>query len=211
MSRLKRKKRQIKRIASEKLEPTTQTEELDSTKKGKRQIEPLPKQYKIFAYTFFGVVLVGVIILILVLSLRGGKTPELPERYEDHSKISVNHYKALVGYNGFSPAELNDDDKEIYEEFKDDLKNDIYIFIYNPDYEECPRCEDIESFINSILDKKENKSYTFLLMSLTNNEDIFDILGQETEPTPLLIHIKGDKLEQTYQTLNDIRTELTEA
>lgn len=209
MSKLKRKKKQIKKIASEELEVTTPIEEANKKGKQKREIEPLPKQYKAIVYTFFGIVLVGVITLILVLALRGNKEDDLPERYEDIKQISSNHYKALISSFNFDMAELEDEEKEVYDSFKNDLKNDIYIFVYNPDYDECPRCEQLEQFIKTIYNK-ENKDFTLLIMNYADNLNIFDYVDGNIEKAPALLYIKGDKLDQVYTTVNEIKYQLSD-
>lgn len=208
MSKLRRKRQQMKKIAAEKLEPTP-AEQVDQQDKRRKNIEPLPKQYKIIVYTFFAVVLVGVITLVLVLALKDRKPPELPERYEGYTQISTNHYKALVSSISYDPAELEDEDREIYDSFKDDLKNDIYIFVYNPDYDESPRSEELESFIKSIYDKT-NKSFTLLIMNFAENKDIFEVINSNIEHAPALLHIDGDLLKQTYTTPSDIKLQLIE-
>ena len=55
------------------------------------------------------------------------KEPELPERYENMANISTAIYEVILG-DKFSD-ELNEDDLEVWNEIKDDLEYNVYVFI----------------------------------------------------------------------------------
>ncbi len=203
MSRLKRRKQQAKRIASEKIEPKTEVEQT-SGKRDKNEIQPLPKHYKTIVYTFFGIVLVAVITLVIVLSIRSRREDDPIVRYEDLTHISTDIYKVFT--KELDVIDLNDDDKEIYDGL--DLRDDIYIFIYNPNYEECQDCEEIEAFIQSIY-SEEDKPYTFVLMNFNENEEMEELLNiSALGIRPVLLHIEGEEFKDSYTTIKSIQLEL---
>ncbi|MDD4090608.1 MAG: hypothetical protein PHY22_02725, partial [Acholeplasmataceae bacterium] len=77
----------------------------------------------------FGVLIVAIIvILIVVLNKKPQEEPEV-KRFEDLIHISLKEYKALLG------DEESDDD--LAELDLDKIPTEFYVFVYNPDYEEC--------------------------------------------------------------------------
>lgn len=215
MSRLKRKKQQAKRIAAEKIQPTQQNVDGQKGKK-KRQVEPLSKHYKTIAYSFFGLVLVGVIVLIIVLTVKSNKKPDEQKRFENITHISTNHYKVLTSYEGYLVGDLSkesdDDDtlseRDIYDqEIRDkmDIKY-IYILVYNEDSEDWD--EDFENFITSKYNN-EAAGYALFIMNYADNPDIKSIVGDNLSVNPFaLIKLENLEYKENFTSKKQIKLEL---
>jgi|LSQX01.1.fsa_nt_gb hypothetical protein len=153
----------------------------------------------------FGVLIVAIIvILIVVLNKKPQEEPEV-KRFEDLIHISLKEYKALLG------DEESDDD--LAELDLDKIPTEFYVFVYNPDYEECPWCEELEEKITEIALKyqEENDKNIILVMNYQENPEIEELYDDLEFPLkPVLIYIIGDKVEEKYVNKNHIEIALRE-
>ena len=68
------------------------------------------------------------------------------------ANISTAIYEVILG-DKFSD-ELNEDDLEVWNEIKDDLEYNVYVFIYNQDYEVSEESENLESLVKELYNKE---------------------------------------------------------
>lgn len=170
------------------------------------------KKVKIISWSIVGVIFLAVIGIALWQEFKPKpKEPELPERFTNIEHISTSMYKLLL-LGEETSADLSEEDKEEWKEIFDNLKHDVYVFIYNADYEASPDSEELE---NAIIEayNKENKNYTLLVLNYNKNENIINEIADSAHALPnrpVLIHIEGqDVAEKGYATtVNDIRTVL---
>lgn len=173
----------------------------------KEPMKEVPKKVRMIAWIIMGVIVLGVVGVLLWMELRPKpKEPELPERYENMANISTAIYEVILG-DKFSD-ELNEDDLEVWNEIKDDLEYNVYVFIYNQDYEVSEESENLESLVKELYNK-EGKNFTILVLNYLKNEGITELLSEynvSLPVSPVLVHIEGDKVAlggvaKTYLTI----------
>lgn len=139
--------------------------------------------------------------LILVVGLSVGiyfmfnnlNNEQTVTRYEDLTHIKFDQYQALLS-----------DDKKALEELNVEIKHDVYVFVYNEDYDACTTCAELES---SIQEKalKEGRTYTFFVLNYTKYPQIKEQLEDNFLPNmPVLVHIEGETINEGKIYLNKL-------
>lgn len=148
------------------------------------------KQKAIYT-SVISVLVVAVIGLLVWLDLR--PTPPKPEptkRFDDITHITLNHYKVLL--NKMDRNDLKEEELEDFNEII--LKQNIYVFIYNGEYDESETTKNLADRIIEI-GEKEDTSYTFLVLNYYMHEGIKDLLDGNYLPVdPVLVHIEGEDI-----------------
>lgn len=161
----------------------------------KEEIKEIPKKVQIITWSVIGAVILGVLAVLIYLEFRPvPKEPELPDRLENVEHISSSIFEVMLEKK-FSD-ELNEDDLEIWEKLESDLKYNVYVYIYNQDYEESPDSEALEDLVKSIYEK-ENNTFTIVVLNYTKNQAILNLLTEYNVnlPTvPVLVHIEGETI-----------------
>lgn len=164
----------------------------------KRKEEPVKKapmstKHKAIYISIISVLVVGVLGLLVWLDLR--PTPPKPEptkRFDDMTHITLNQYKALFS----DTARENLKDEELEDFNKIDLAHNVYVFIYNGEYDESETTQRLESLVISI-GQKEDKNYTFLVLNYYMYEGIKDQVPNTHLPEdPVLVHIEGQVIAE---------------
>src|SRR5690554_5623733 len=117
---------------------------------------------KVITWSIFGVILLGVLGVLLWMEFRPQpKEPELPDRFENVEHITSSILEVLLAQK--NPEDLTEEETETLEEIDlaDDVR-DIYVFIYNQDYEVSPDSENLESLVNDVYNK-EDKGFVILV------------------------------------------------
>lgn len=176
----------------------------------KEGLKDIPKNVKIITWSILGAIVIGIISVLLWMEYGGKKEPTLPERFENIEHISTDIFEVMLGEK-FSD-ELSEDDLELWDEIKDDLERDIYIFIYNQDYEESPDSEKLEDLVKEVYNK-EDKGYTIFVLNYLKNINVEELLEGENIrfPTmPALVHVEGEEIAENgvNSTYNTILVEL---
>lgn len=166
-------------------------------KNEKETPKEIPKKVKIIIWSVFGVILLGVLGVILWMEFKPDpKEPELPLRFENIENVSTSIFEVLLGKK-FSD-ELTEKELEVWEEIEKDLKYNIYIFIYNQDYEVSEDSEKLEDLVNEVYNK-ENRNFTIVVLNYLINEDITDLLEENNiglPEVPVLVHIEGETIAE---------------
>lgn len=161
----------------------------------KEETKEIPKKVQIITWSVIGAVILGVLAVLIYLEFRPvPKEPELPDRLENVEHISSSIFEVMLEKK-FSD-ELNEDDLEIWEKLESDLKYNVYVYIYNQDYEESPDSEALEDLVKSIYEN-ENNTFTIVVLNYTKNQAILNLLTEYNVnlPTvPVLVHIEGETI-----------------
>lgn len=148
----------------------------------KKQTKKDQTDYKIIKISSF--VLLAIVILfsgylLVDRYILNNGDDEVVERFEDIEHLTLNEFKYL----------LNDDETNVVE----NLNYDIYVFIYNSDYETCTLCEDLESNIKQAASQAEANGYSFFVLDYQDYQDISSYVSNTYLPDlPALIHIEGE-------------------
>lgn len=166
-------------------------------KNEKETPKEIPKKVKIIIWSVFGAILLGVLGVMLWMEFKPDpKEPQLPLRYENIEHVTTSIFEVLLGKK--FKDELNEDDLEIFEELEKDLKYDVYVFIYNQDYENSEESEKLEDTINDVYNK-EDRAFTIVVLNYLLNEDITSLLEEynlNLPNTPVLVHIEGETIAE---------------
>jgi hypothetical protein len=107
-------------------------------------------------------------------------------RFETLEHLTLDEYKYLIGTN-------EDQDDAITDVF-----HDIYIFVYNGNYDECTTCEDLEEIVKDAASKAKEKGYSFFVLNYNEyNEIQTEVSGLQLPSRPGLIHIEGEAIATT--------------
>lgn len=156
----------------------------------------VPTKVKVITWSIFGVILLGVLGVLLWMEFRPEpKEPVLPDRFENVEHITSSILEVILTQK--NSEDLTEEELEIWEEIdlSDDVR-DIYVFIYNQDYEASPDSENLESLVNEVYNK-ENRSFAILVLNYLENENVVDLLNNNNValPTvPVLVHIEGESI-----------------
>ena len=169
----------------------------------------LSKNVKIIIWSVLGAVFVTLISVALWIQFKPEpQEPKLPKRFENIEHISTSIYNVLLGKQ--YSDELSEDDLKIWEEIEKNLERDVYVFIYNADYDESPDTKDLESLINEAFNR-EDKTYTFLVLNYFGNEEIENVISAESHGLPIrpvLVHIEGENESSFGTTFREIQAML---
>lgn len=154
-------------------------------KNTKKVVQSNKTTNKIILFTVLGILLVGLGALtywLLDTYVFKDAQPNY-DRFETVDHITLDEYKWLVNDNEEDPLE--------------DVKYDIYVYIYNGNFEECTVCEDLESAVLDAASAASGNNYSFFVMNY-NDEDNTGISSYITglflPNRPALIHIQGEAL-----------------
>lgn len=146
-------------------------------------------------------VVVGLAILVIVLvvlSQRKPKVEEKPKRFENLTHITLSQYEAILRGDIF--------------ESPDGLEySNIYVYMYNPDYDACGLC----GFFNDDIIRlatKEDALYHFYVLDISaeGNEGIIEKIEGNNLPTiPVFLHIYGQELQETHTNEHSIKSALS--
>lgn len=152
---------------------------------------------KILYLSIIGVLVVAIIGLVLWMEFRPEKPkPDPIKRFPEIEHISTSIYKVLVDPTDTEVENLKDKEKEQYEKLEQKLKYDVYVYIYNSDYEESSTSEQLEQLVIDTYNK-EDKNYTLLVLNYVENDDIVELLDEHYLPEdPVLIHITGQSVAE---------------
>lgn len=171
-----------------------------SKRKNKTE-KPVPKKtnnkHKILYLSIIGVLVLTIIGLVLWMQFRPEKPePEPIKRFPDIEHISTSIYKVLIDPTDTEVENLKDKEKEQYEKLEETLKYDVYVYIYNADYEESSTSELLEQLVIDT-HNKEDKNYTLLVLNYVDNEEVVDLLDEHYLPEdPVLVHITGQSVAE---------------
>lgn len=167
-------------------------------RKTQKEVQKKPKNKNTKLYlSIIGVLVVAVIGLVLWMEFRPEKPePEPIKRFPDIEHISTSIYKVLIDSTDTAVENLKDEEKEQYEELEPKLKYNIYVYIYNADYDESTNSELLEQLVIDTYNK-EDKDFTLLVINYVDNEDIVDLLEEHYLPEdPVLIQITGQSVAE---------------
>lgn len=152
---------------------------------------------KILYLSIIGVLVAAIIGLVLWIEFRPEKPkPDPIKRFPEIEHISTSIYKVLVDPTDTEVENLKDKEKEQYEKLEQKLKYDVYVYIYNSDYEESSTSEQLEQLVIDTYNK-EDKNYTLLVLNYVENDDIVELLDEHYLPEdPVLIHITGQSVAE---------------
>ncbi len=186
MSKLKRKKSQTVKKSAPKQQPK--------------------KKSAIALYISSGLTLVLVVVLVLVFALKPKDDESVADdKFPDIVHLSVNQYKYLI--NQIEKSELTDEEQEALDESL--IKHDIYIFVYNPNFEECQGCDEIALMLEDKFNK-DDKDYTIFVINYNEHPEIKEQIEQNYLPDiPVLIHIQGEETKDVYVNVLAIKSELS--
>ncbi|MDY0210400.1 MAG: hypothetical protein RBQ91_03200 [Acholeplasma sp.] len=106
------------------------------------------------------------------------------KRYEDLTHITLSEYKWLLGEDESNPLT--------------NIEHDVYIFVYNRDYEACELCESLEDEVKEAAAKASENGYSFFVLDYVKYPDIQTYVSGLFLPNrPGLIHISGDSYADT--------------
>ncbi len=166
----------------------TNTKKPVNNKNNKKAVQPKNNANKIMLFTVLGIVLVGLGALtywLLDTYVFKDKEPNY-DRFETVEHITLDQYKWLINDNEEDPVE--------------DVKYDVYVYIYNGNFEECTVCEDLEAAVLAAANASSGSNYSFFVMNY-NDEDNTGITsyisGLFLPNRPALIHIQGEALAAT--------------
>lgn len=169
----------------------------------------LSRNAQIIIWSVVGVVILALIGIALWIQFKPEpKDPEAPKRFTNIEHISTSIYKVLIA--DLEAGDLSEKDLEIWEKLEETLERDVYVFIYNADYDESPDTKDLESLINQA-HNKEDKNYTLVVLNYFGNEEIENIIstGSHGLPVrPVLVHIEGESQKSFGTTFREIQTML---
>lgn len=101
------------------------------------------------------------------------------KRFEDLTHISLSEYKWL----------LNEDDTNPLK----NVEHEVYVFIYNGDYDVCEMCETLEADVKDAASKAKDKGYSFFVLDYNKYPEIQSYVSGLFLPNrPGLVHISGD-------------------
>lgn len=164
-----------------------ETKQKNQNKNQKMVTKKDKTDYKIIKIA--GVALLSVVVLFLgyllldkyVLNSNNNQTVE---RFKDVDHLTLNQYKWL----------LNDDEKEPVE----GVLYDVYVFVYNKDYDACTLCGTLESDVKAAAAAAEAKGYSFYVLDYQKYQDIATyVTGTFLPNRPALIHISGEAYADT--------------
>ncbi len=170
------------------------------SKKPKTQQLANPAKTKLKQYLFalLTVVLIAGIVVGIVFLFKNKDKEEDVGRFEDFTHISLKEFNALIG-----KSESDDDLKELDDAFLNE--QDLYVFIYNPDFDN----EDLENLIKKF---EEDFKYNILVMNYEENEEISALYSKLALPDkPALIHIHLEQAvtdDDIYINYREIQTAL---
>lgn len=153
------------------------------------------KQYLFALLTV--VVIAGIVVGIVLLTKNKGNQEE-NKRFEDLTHISLKEFNALIG-----KSESDNDLKDLDSGFL--TQEDIYVFIYNPDFDN----EELESLIKRF---GEDFKFNILVMNYEENKGISEQYSKLLLPDrPALIHIHLEQAitnDQIFINYREIQTAL---
>lgn len=140
--------------------------------------------------------LIGVSIGLYFIIANAIKKPtkETPKRFEDLTHITLEQYQGI----------LNGDHEITVGEEVITVNHHAYVFIYNPDYDVCTSCNNLEALIKEAA-TKEGKTYSFFVL----NASLFDkvnetIEGAQLPNHPALVHIQGNMIGEHGISANEL-------
>lgn len=139
--------------------------------------------------------LVVMIVVIVVLLNKKDKEEEVPKRFEDLTHITVEEYQAIINEGDESKRP---EDLEFY---------NVYVFVYNPYYDDCSLCESLDEIIKE--KALEEGSFNFYVLNIEDedNAGYGEILPENNLPNgPLLIHIQGEEVFEFASIKAEIET-----
>lgn len=153
----------------------------------------LSTKEKTIYISIISVLFIAVIGVLVWLDLR--PTPPKPEptmRFEELTHITLNQYKVII-----NQLEKNDLKDEEYDDFdKIDLAHNVYVFIYNGEYDESETTQRLEALVTEV-GKKEDNSFTFLVLNYYLHQGITDLVKNTSLPVdPVLVHIEGETVKE---------------
>lgn len=155
------------------------------TYKGKKptpQKQQKPKVSKSLWITLSVVLMFGLVVGIYFMVESFNKELEV-NRYENITHLKLEQFQALLS-----------DNKDPLDDIEDEIKHDVYVFVYNEDYDVCTTCAEIESLINEKA-SKEGRTYTFFVLNYSAYPQIKEELSTNFLPNmPVLIHIEGESI-----------------
>ena len=155
------------------------------TYKGKKttpQKQQKPKVSKSLWITLSVVLLFGLVVGIYLFMESFNNEPEV-NRYDNITHLELDQFQALLSEN-----------KEPLKDIEDEIKHDVYVFVYNEDYDVCTTCADLESMITEKA-LKEGRTYTFFVLNYTAYPQIKEELSTNFLPgMPVLVHIEGESI-----------------
>jgi len=167
------------RVTETKTKKTTKTQKT-VTKKDKTDYKIL----KITGVTLLGVIVLFVGYLLLDKYVLNPKNDTTVERFEDLEHLTLNQYKWLLNADETEPV--------------DDVLYDVYVFIYNSDYETCTLCESLEADIEEAASLAASKGYSFFVLDYQAYQEIATyVTGTFLPNRPALIHITGEAYADT--------------
>jgi hypothetical protein len=172
------------------------------TYKGKKptpQKQQKPKVSKSLWITLSVVLVFGLVVGIYFIIESFKKETEVT-RYDNITHLELDQFQALLG-----------EDKTPLDDIEDVIKHDIYVFIYNEDYDVCTTCAELENLINEKA-LKEGRTYTFFVLNYTDYPTIKEELSTNFLPNmPVLVHIEGESILEgkTYTNKLEIQSALS--
>lgn len=163
----------------------TNTKKPVSKQNIKKPVQTSQTSSKIMLYTVLGILLIGIGALtywIVDTYIFKDQVPNY-DRFETVEHITLDQYKWL----------LNDNEEDEVE----DVKYDIYVYIYNGNFEECTVCEDLEAAVKAAADAAGVQNYSFFVMNYNDEDNVgitSYISGLLLPTRPALIHIQGEAL-----------------
>lgn len=163
----------------------TNTKQPVKKQNNKKAFQPSQTSNKVMLYTVLGILLIGIGALTywLVDTYVFKDKEQNYDRFETLEHIVLDEYKWL----------LNDNEEDALE----DVKYDVYVYIYNGNFEECTVCEDLESAVIAAAEAAGSQNYSFFVMNYndTDNASLSSYISGLLLPSrPALIHIQGDAL-----------------
>lgn len=167
------------RVTETKKKKTNKTQKT-VTKKDKTDYKIL----KIAGVTLLGVIVLFVGYLLLDKYVLNPNNDTTVERFEDIEHLTLNQYKWLLNADETEPV--------------DDVLYDIYVFIYNSDYDTCTMCASLEAEIEEAAELAASKGYSFFVLNYQDYKEIATYVSGIFLPNrPALIHITGEVYADT--------------
>ena len=118
------------------------------------------------------------------------------DRFETLEHLTLDEYKYIIG--------ANEDPDDVVS----GLAYDVYIFVYNGNYDECVSCEELEDVVTNAANKAKEKGYSFFVLDYNKYKDIqTEVEGLQLPSRPGLIHIEGERLAETESVLT-VKTQI---
>lgn len=119
---------------------------------------------------------------------------EEKKRFEDLTHITLEQYQGIL--NGDHEITVGDEVIQV--------NHHVYIYVYNPDYDVCTSCNNLDALIQEAA-TKEGKTYSFFVLNASLFEKINETIeGAQLPNHPALVHIQGNMIGENGVSANEL-------